>query len=32
MREFVILFMKTHEIKIRGIPKFVDNEKSEIVK
>lgn len=27
MREFVILFMKTHEIKIRGIPKFVENEK-----
>lgn len=27
MREFVILFMKTHEIKIRGIPKFIDNKK-----
>lgn len=27
MREFVILFMKTREIKIRGIPKFIDNKK-----
>lgn len=27
MREFVILFMKTHEIKIRGILKFIDNKK-----
>lgn len=32
MREFVILFIEAHEIKIRDIPKFVDNEKSEIVK
>lgn len=27
MRELVIMFMEAHEIKIRSIPKFVDNEK-----